>query len=286
MATRRISARTSPGVSAATARSAVRVWTQAFAENNLLTYASAIALQLLVAVAALIFLAAAVLRPLGADRLWVDTVMPALASHLPAEWLRAVVWSVDRELSSDGTTLIVFGAVLAAWEVSGAVRAVMGALNHIYDVREPRGMVRRFATSIALAAVITVLLLVAVLFGGGVFDTSVGAVDWILRWVVPAVMIYLTVALLVLVAPARRQPWRWASAGSVLIVIGWLAVSAAFGWWVSSVVNLHSAEAALALILSVVGYLYASAITFLVGAQVDQLVRQGGWSAVVGAGER
>jgi len=286
VSTRRATTHTHARPSTAAVRAAVDVWTRAFAENNLLTYASAIAVQLLVAVAALIFLAAAVLHPLGASRTWIGTVLPALAAHLPPQWLRAIAWSVDREISSRSARLIVFGSALAVWEVSGAVRAVMGALNQIYGVAERRSMVRRFATSIALAVVVTVLLLAAALVGGGVFETANSAINAVGRWLVPTVLIYLTVALLVIVAPARRQPWRWVSAGSVLIVIGWLVVSAAFGWWVTNVVNFHSPEGALAMVLSSVGYLYACAITFLVGTQVDQMVRSGGWSAVVGSEER
>jgi membrane protein len=274
------------GSTATAVRAVVRLWVGVFARNNVLTYASAIALQLLVAVAALIFLAAASLHPLGADRTWTATVVPGLAAHLPRRWLRAVVWSVDREMSSSTAGLIVFGATLAVWEVSGAVRAVMGALNAIYDVREHRGVLRRFATSIALAAVVSVLLLVAGLTGAGAFEIGNTLVDTVERWLVPAAMIYLTVALLVLIAPARRQPWRWVSAGSLVIVIGWLGVSAGFAWWVTHVVDARSPEGALGLILSTVGYLYGSAITFLVGTQVDQLARRGGWSAVFGAGER
>ena|SRR5579862_1670540 len=278
-------ARAGARLSIGAVRPAFAVWTRAFSENNLLTYASAIALQLLVALAALVFLAAALLHPLGATRIWAHTVIPALAAHVPVEWLRAVTWSVNREMSSDSTTLIVFGAVLALWEVSGAVRAVMGALNQIYSVSEHRGFVRRFGTSIGMALIVSVLLLVAVFIGGGAFEPGPVAVDGLERWLIPAVAIYLTIALLVQVAPAKRQPWGWVSAGSVVIVVGWLAVSAGYGWWITHVVDLHSPESALALILSVVGYLYASAITFLVGAQMDQLARKGGWRAVLGVDE-
>lgn len=278
-------ATTTPGARRSTrsaVRSAVRVWVAAFARNNLLTYASAIAVQLLVAVAALIFLAAAALQPLGASGVWTGTVVPVLAAHLPPVWLRAVVRSVNREMASSTLGLIVFGATLAVWEVSGAVRAVMGALNTIYNVREHRSVWRRFAISILLAGVTTVLLLGAGLTGGGAFETGNPAVDAIERWLVPAVLIYATVAMLVLVAPARRQPWRWASAGSLVVVIGWLVVSAGFAFWVTNVVNVHSPEGALGLILSTVGYLYASAITFLVGTEVDHLARAGGWAAILG----
>ena len=56
-------------------------------------------------------------------------------------------------------------------------------------------------------------------------------------------------------APAKRVPWRWASAGSILIVLAWLLVSAAYADWLANVVNLRTPEGALALILSTVGYL-------------------------------
>jgi membrane protein len=263
-------------------RATVALWSACFRDNNLLTYASAIALQLLVALAALIFLAVALLRPLGAQGTWLHTVEPALASRLPVEWMGALIWSVQHELTASSPGLIVFGALVAIWEVSGAVRAVMGALNRIYRVDEERRMVRRFGVSFALAVAVSILTIAAAFVGGG----AVGAPDAVLaaaeRVVVPAAIAYVVVALLVIVAPAERQPWRWRSAGSIGIVAAWLAVSAAYGYWVSQVENLRTPEGALVLVLSTVGYLYASAIAFLVGAQLDHLLREGGLDAALG----
>lgn len=258
------------------------MWAACFRENNLLTYASAIALQLLVALAALIFLAVALLHPLGTERTWSATVEPALASRLPLEWMLAVIWSVERELRATSPGLIAFGAVVAIWEVSGAVRAVMGALNRIYGVEEGRPFTRRFGLSFALAIAVSVLAIAAAFIGGGAFAAQVTALAAVERIVVPAAIVYAVVSLLVIVAPAIRQPWRWASAGSIGIVAAWLAVSAAYGYWVGQVENLRTPEGTLALVLSTVGYLYASAIAFLVGAQLDQLMREGGLDAALG----
>jgi membrane protein len=263
-------------------RAAVGVWAACFRENNLLTYASAIALQLLVALAALIFLAVALLRPLGAQGTWWNTVEPALASRLPVEWMAALIWSVQHELASSSPGLIVFGALVAIWEVSGAVRAVMGALNRIYGVDEERRMARRFGVSFVLAVAVSVLAIAAAFVGGGAVGAPDAALALAERVVVPAAIVYVVVALLVIVAPAKRQPWRWASAGSIGIVAAWLAVSLAYGYWVSQVENLRTPEGALALVLSTVGYLYASAIAFLVGAQLDHMLRQGGLDAALG----
>jgi membrane protein len=265
-------------------RPTVSLWAACFREANLLTYASAIALQLLVAVAALLFLAVALLRPLNAEGTWLHTVEPALASRLPVEWMGALIWSVQHELAASSPGLILFGALVAIWEVSGAVRAVMGALNRIYGVDEERSMRRRFGISFVLAVAVSALAIVAAFIGGGAFRVPVAGLDVAERVVIPAAIVYAVVALLVVVAPARRQPWRWASAGSIGIVVAWLAVSAAYGYWVAQVENLRTAEGALALVISTVGYLYASAIAFLVGAQLDQLLREGGLEAALGRG--
>jgi membrane protein len=258
------------------------VWAACFRDNNLLTYASAIALQLLVALAALIFLAVGLLHPLGAESTWSGTVEPALASHLPIEWMVALIWSVDRELRASSPGLIAFGAVVAIWEVSGAVRAIMGALNGIYGADERRSFTRRFGISFALAIAVGALAITAAFIGGGAFGAPVPALAVAERVLVPAAIVYAIVGLLVIAAPVRRQPWRWASAGSIGIVLAWLAVSAAYGYWVARVENLRTAEGMLALVLSTVGYLYASAIVFLVGAQLDQLLREGGLDAALG----
>ncbi|HYX86632.1 MAG TPA: YihY/virulence factor BrkB family protein [Gaiellales bacterium] len=267
-------------------RSAVKIWTQRFARNNLLTYASAMAFQLFVAVASLVFLAVALLRPLGAEETWQTTVVPALSSRLPPEWMSAVTWSVDRELQSSAAPLVALGAVVAVWEVSGSVRAIMGALNRIYGVDETRGTSRRFALSILLATAVSIFLIAAAFVGGGALEPSVPVLGPAERIVLPAIMVYAVVALLVLVAPARRQPWRWVSAGSLGIVIAWMLVSAAFAYWIGNVVDLRSPEGVLALVLSTAGYLYAGAIVFLIGAQLDELLREGGAAAALGVRPR
>jgi len=266
----------------ASVRRTAAVWAACFRDNNLLTYASAIALQLLVALAALIFLAVALLHPLGTARTWTGTVEPALSSRLPVEWMLAIIWSVDRELRATSPGLIAFAAVVAIWEVSGAVRALMGALNRIYGVDEGRSFARRFGLSFALAIAVSVLAIAAAFIGGGAFAAPVAALAVAERIVLPAAIVYVVVALLVIVAPAARQPWRWASAGAIGIVAAWLAVSAAYGYWIAQVENLRTPEGTLALVLSTVGYLYASAIAFLIGAQLDHLMREGGLDAALG----
>src|SRR5436305_1957909 len=97
-----------------------------------------------------------------------------------------------------------------------------------------------------------------------------------LRICVAATLCWCVIALIVYAGPAKRQPWQWVSAGSVWIILAWLAVSLLYAAWVGQVVNLRSVEGALAVVVLTTGYLYASSLAFLIGAQLDQLIRQGG----------
>ena len=57
-----------------------------------------------------------------------------------------------RFLGATVVALIAFAAVVTVWEISGLIRAYMGALSRVYDHDEDRPWWIRFPISIALAA--------------------------------------------------------------------------------------------------------------------------------------
>ncbi len=261
-------------------RELVRLWVDAFAEHNLLTYASAVAFQTLIGAAALGFLFLVVLGPLGATNLWTRHMAPAVAERLAPLHDAAVGYSVTQILSAHHPSLIAIGAAIALWEVSGAMRAAMGALNRVYGARERRSLVRRFAVSFALAACVSVLVMLAVAFAlaGGLLWSALGIPDpagVALSWICTLALLWLVIALVVLVGPAKRQPWRWVSVGSGLAIVAWVVISLAFRVYVADIAPLRSPEGALVSVLALTGYLYASAIAFLVGVEVDHMLRTG-----------
>ena len=67
--------------------------------------------------------------------------------------------TVNRVFSSSTVGLLAFAAALAVWEVSGIIRAAIGALDEIYETPETRPFWIRFPLSSGLA----VLFLAAML---------------------------------------------------------------------------------------------------------------------------
>ena len=238
---------------------------ECFGEHELLTYASAIAFQLLVALIPLTALAMLLLGLFNEGSLWFDHFQPAVQGRVTPEVFRAVSDAVDRVLHQRSLLWLVLGLLLALWEVSGSVRAVMGALNRVYDARETRAMWRRFGVSFLLAAGVIVLLLTAfglVAFGGWRFLP----VAFILLW--------LTVAMLLRFAPADPVEFRWISVGSAGVILSWLGASLAYGAYVRNIANFESTFGFVAAGMLLTGYLYVSSIVFLAGAQIDEIARE------------
>lgn len=255
----------------------VRTWVDLFDRHDLLTRASAIALQMLTAVVALTLLALAVIGSAGRQDLWSGHVAPAIRPRVLPGVYDGIQATADKIFSSDSTALVVFAAVLAVWEVSGAVRACMGTFTAIYDEPESRPWWVRFPVSFALSAALIGSFIAAV-----ILVEAVGAVvhgPWyvpvaIVRWAVAIALVGLAFGLLVRFGPSRPRAKRWASIGASLVVVAWIVQSVIFAWYIGSLANFKTAVGSLAVFLVVISYFYVGSIVLLVGVELDELLRK------------
>jgi uncharacterized BrkB/YihY/UPF0761 family membrane protein len=74
--------------------------------------------------------------------------------------------------------------------------------------------------------------------------------------------------------PAEHPEARWASAGSLAVIGSWILATVGFKWWVSSVANFETATGTLTAFLVLTAYVFVSAAIFLLGAQLDELLRK------------
>jgi membrane protein len=249
-----------------------------FKQHNLLTWASAIAFQVLVALIPLTVLALGVLGVLGAlgkRRVWVQQISPGIHRLLPPATWHAVNYAAERILAHASAGLLAFGVLLTIFEISGSVRAITGAMNRIYDTDEDRSTWIRFGTSQLLAVAggcmvgsILVVTLAKHLGGSLRVLVDVG------RWILVVVLLGLAVELLVRFAPAEPRPKKWVTLGSTFTVVAWLVATLIFRVYVESVANFRSTIGTFVALFILTAYLYTTAIIFLVGVQADELIRK------------
>jgi membrane protein len=258
-------------------RAEVRRYVDAFVENDLLTYASAISFQIFSSLVPFLLFGVGLLGFLSLDSVWARELAPQLESSVSPAAFEFTDETVRQVLTERQAFWVTAGLLIALWEVSGAVRAVMGALNRTYGIETARSWWRRMGVSTALALAVGACWLAAiavVLLGPLVFGDVSGALAALLflgRWAVAGALLLLAVAVLLHYAPERRRPLDWVTFGAVLIMAGWLAMSLGFGVYLRHIADYNSVFGGLATVVVLIAYLYGSAVVFLGGVQVDAL---------------
>ena len=247
-------------------RALVREVIDGYARVDLLTYANAIAFQVLFALVPFVLFALGMAGFLGLEDLYDDDLRPELAKDTSANVFIVLDDTIRRVLSSGQTFWVTAGAVFTVWKLSGAMRAVMGAFERIYDDAEDRrGTVATYRVSIALSVAAASLLLGAV--------ASTHFLPGPLGWPLAILLMSATVALIVHYAPAERPPWHFVSLGSAIVVVAWAGTSVVFGLYVTEIADYGSIFGNLATIVILFEYVYLAATAFLTGALLDSIVR-------------
>ena len=252
----------------------VRLWVELFDRHNLLTYASAIALRAFIAAVACTLFGLGILGASHQQELWRNTIGPQIEPKVLPHVFDGIDQTVNRVFSSSTSGLLALAAALAVWEVSGIVRAGIGALDEIYETQEPRPFWIRFPLSygLALLFIAAVLGAIAIVWAGHV-SGSWSLPILILRWPAAVALIAFAFELVVRWGPAEHRRVRWASFGSLLVVVGWIGETLIFAAYVRSVANFRTPVGSLEVFIFLATYFYIFAIVLLVAMELDELVR-------------
>jgi membrane protein len=255
----------------------VSLWVDLFREHGLLTFASAIAFQALVALVALVLLVAGILGALGREDVWTKQIGPQLKPKVLPEVYAGIDATFQKIFEASSYGLIVFAAVVCVWEISGAVRACMGALSRIYDAEDTRPWWIRFPISLGIG-----LALIAALVGSTLLATAARTTvhgGWsipfaILRWLLAIVLMIGAFGLLVRYGPAERRTTRWVTGGATAVVIAWVVQSLLFWLYLQYLADFRTAAGSLLGVYFLTTYLYVGAIVLLVGIELDEQLRR------------
>ena len=255
----------------------VGLWVDLFKKHNLLTYASAIAFQGLVAFVAALLLALGVFSAIGRQDIWTKQLAPQIEPKVLFPVFAGMNATVEKIFHSSSGGLIAFAAVLTIWEISGVVRACMGAFAQVYEDEETRPWYIRFPISIALAVVVTASITGSLLLATAARTAVHGS--WslpftIFRWIVEVLLLTLGFGLLVRFAPVKARTTRWASGGATLVVVAWVVQFLIFAEYLRAVANYRTAVGSLLGIYFLTTFLYVAAIILLVGIELDEQLRK------------
>lgn len=215
----------------------------------------------------------------------VDTLLIWLAEHGPlglrGRFPELIENFREGVLGQAQGGLLLAGILLAFWSVTMGARIFTKALNAVYEIRETRPAWKRIPASVALAPA---LVLVGTVAAGLMLVTST-TIGWASSWLgLDEVFVFLwsllriPIALLLLAlavsaayrfAPNHRSTLRSLMPGALLAVALWAVASIGFAILVPLFPDYGAVYGSLGASISLLLYLYASALAILLGAEVN-----------------
>lgn len=203
---------------------------------------------------------------------------------MPPEAITLLKDSVGRQAGKAGGGLLLMGVglVLALWSGSGAMNAMMRAMNGVYGLKETRAFVRQRMTALAMLAwtLLAVVLVVGLLILGPVLSRLLGdavgnrgvtlALWWTLQWPLLIIGVIASFAGMLFLGPNRPDSrWRIRSKGAIIATVLWIVVSAAFALYASRLGSFNAAWGSLSVVVVTLMWLWLSSMALLFGASLD-----------------
>jgi membrane protein len=200
---------------------------------------------------------------------------------LPEGSFQIVQDQVTRVLDKGQTALgaaFLFGLALALWSANAGVKAVIDALNVVYEEREKRSFVRLNLLSLAFTSggIAALLLMVSAVVAVPLALDRVGLAPQsqfivsLARWPLLFLILLAALAILYRFGPSRRATrWEWLSVGTLAAALLWIVGSSLLSWYLSNFGNYSATYGSLGAAIGLMMWMWMSAIIVLCGAELN-----------------
>lgn len=255
---------------------------QEFSKDEMSTYASALAYQMLFSLFPFLLFLIALIGFLHLPDFF-SWLREQAGMVLPPKALDSVNPVIDQLQQSKGG-LLSFGIIAALWTASAGIRSLMSALNAAYDVEESRPAWKRLPLSVLYTVGLAGMLLCAaalMVLGPQVMNwiaahiglESLTVTIWTLaRWPIVVVLLMAAVALIYYLIPDVDQSFRFLTPGSVLAVVVWIIASVGFAYYVQNFADYNAMYGSIGAIIILLLYFYISSAVLLLGAEMNAVI--------------
>lgn len=262
----------------------VRTW-QRFNDDRLLATAAGVVffglLAVFPAVTALVSF-----YGLFADPSTIGANLQTLSLMLPDGSFAIVQDQIGRVLAKGNASLgwtFLFGVALALWSANAGIKAVIDALNVVYEQREERSFIRLnlIALAFTVGGILALLLMVSVVVAFPLALNHLGlpadrlvAIS-LARWPLMFAVLLIALAVLYRFGPDRPEPrWELLGVGTWTAAVLWIAGSAALSWYLSNFGNYDATYGSLGAAIGLMTWMWMSATIVLFGAELNAEMEQ------------
>ena len=201
-------------------------------------------------------------------------IFPAGAVDILHEQITRLAAKSNAKLSLGFMT----GFAVALWSANAGMKAIIDALNVVYDEKEKRSFVKlnllsllfTFVAILSLMVALAAIVVAPILFSAVGLSSLFSLAIAVLRW--PLLLVLATVALAAIYryGPSRTEArWQWLSVGSVAAAVGWLISSVLFSWYIANFGAYNATYGSLGAAVGMMMWMWISAIVILLGGELN-----------------
>ncbi|MFL5871352.1 MAG: YihY/virulence factor BrkB family protein [Solirubrobacterales bacterium] len=255
-----------------------------FQDDGLTDWAAALTyyglLALFPALIAFVGIIGLVADPAGATRT-ITEIVTQIGPSSAADTFSGPIQSITSNSGTSGI-LAVAGFLLALWGASGYVGAFIRASNIIYETPEGRPFWKLRPLQLAITLVTLILAaitLLALIVSGplasavgsaiGLSDAAVTAYQ-IAKWPILALLVITIFSILYYASPnAKLRGFKWVTFGSVVALVIWVIVSAAFALYVANFGSYDKTYGTLGGVVVLLVWMWLTNIAILLGHELN-----------------
>lgn len=214
-------------------------------------------------------------------------IVPQDVVQLVQEFLSQLISRPGKNL---GTFVLSFS--IALWSANSGMKALIEALNVVYERKEHRSFLRLNALSgvmtLAFIGFMIIAVNIMILPIADWLRTTFGDAIVGMRWVVALLGVQIMISALFYFAPyGRQKKWQVLTAGATLAAVMWIVLSMGFSYYLRSFANYSVTYGSLGAAAIFMTWLWLTVTTLLIGAEVDAAIENlGRGSAEGSASER
>ncbi|APR77818.1 Inner membrane protein YihY, formerly thought to be RNase BN [Minicystis rosea] len=223
---------------------------------------------------------AVALASLVIDPATLDTLVEQIRRVAPSQVAEILADRLNALTTGTKPGLLTVSAVGAIWAASGAMTALITALNSANDVHESRPFwkTRGIALLMTMAGAVLFIAASAIAIATPPIARAIGGpigtvILW-MRWPVAALIMLFVIASMYHFLPDVERRFRLVTPGSVVAVVLWVLASVGFSLYVGHFGRYEVVYGALGSVIVLMLWLWISAFVILLGAEINALLEE------------
>jgi len=208
-------------------------------------------------------------------------VMQMLAPIAPRELIGVIQEQMMKIGEQKHGGLLSVGFLMAIWSSSGAMVAVVSAMNRAYDIDESRPWWKVRITSILLTIALAIFILISftlIVAGPEIADflgRHIGfswAFVWgwkILQWPLSFFLVSTAFGLVYYYAPDAEQQWVWITPGALAATMLWFIASLVFRFYATNFGSYEETYGTIGGIILLLLWFWITGLVIVIGAEMN-----------------